>query len=201
MEISTIEVAGFASALKALRLPFKKEARSEFYTAQDGWQRDKGSGMICYGGGFSVCPEDLKLIQTLILRGDEHAKPLRGIMVWAEITAPIYFWWDLETYGVGRQRLFSESTMHEEGRSLRGRALQAVLNGISFGRPIRKIDCFSYQTLRRIVAQRHDHRKPEFHGFIEWVRTLPMAEELILVGLEDKMKVHEEMLRDYECEV
>ena len=38
--------------------------------------------------------------------------------------------------------------------------------------------------LRRIIAQRHNHRLPEWHTFIDWIRTLPFAEELILVGLE-----------------
>ena len=47
-----------------------------------------------------------------------------------------------------------------------------------------RVDTYSYQTLRRIVAQRHNHRLPEWHTFIDWVRTLPFAEELILVGLE-----------------
>ena len=46
-----------------------------------------------------------------------------------------------------------------------------------------RVDMFSYQTLRRIIAQRHNHRLPEWHHFIDWVKTLPLAEELIFVGL------------------
>ena len=46
------------------------------------------------------------------------------------------------------------------------------------------VDVYSYQTLRRIVEQRHNHRLPEWHTFIDWIKTLPLAEELILVGLE-----------------
>ena len=49
-----------------------------------------------------------------------------------------------------------------------------------------RVDMFSYQTLRRIVAQRHNHRLPEWHQFIDWIKTLPLAEELILDGLEIK---------------
>lgn len=45
------------------------------------------------------------------------------------------------------------------------------------------VDVYSYQTLRRIVAQRHNHRLPEWHQFIDWIKTLPLAEELIFVGL------------------
>ena len=47
-----------------------------------------------------------------------------------------------------------------------------------------RVDMFSYQTLRRIVSQRHNHRLPEWHQFIDWIKTLPLAEELIFVGLE-----------------
>ena len=46
-----------------------------------------------------------------------------------------------------------------------------------------RVDMFSYQTLRRIVAQRHNHRLPEWHQFIDWIKTLPFAQEFILDGL------------------
>ena len=195
MEIKTIEVAGFAAALRALRFPFKKDARSEVHTSFEGdtvcgWRRFQSSAFCV------IDDKDIELISTLISRGDEHAKPVRGIIAYAEITAPIYFWWDLETYGVGHQRLFSESTMNDEGKKLVGRKLQKALRAISFGRNIRKSDYFSYQTLRHIVIQRYNHRKPEFHEFIEWIKTLPYANELILVGLEDKLAIHDKMYQD-----
>lgn len=67
----------------------------------------------------------------------------------------------------------------------------------NFGQTDHKIDYFSYQTLRRIVSQRYNHRKPEFHEFIEWVKTLPYADELILLGLEEKLDVHNKMYNEY----
>ena len=71
------------------------------------------------------------------------------------------------------------------------------LNSISFGREVRKIDYFSYQTLRRIVRQRYNHRKAEWHFFINDIRLLPYANELILVGLEDELKIHDDWMKDY----
>ncbi len=50
-------------------------------------------------------------------------------------------------------------------------------------RMVKKIDYFSYPTLRRIVHQRHNHRLPEFHDFITWMHTLPLAEELIFADM------------------
>ena len=41
----------------------------------------------------------------------------------------------------------------------------------------------SYQSLRRVIKQRANHRLPEWHEFIAWVHTLPLADELIFVGL------------------
>lgn len=118
----------------------------------------------------------MKLLKSLIKRGDEHAKVLRGIIAYAEIQAPIYFWWDLETYIVGHQRLCSESTMNQECKGLTGEELQKVKGSIPFGREVTKIDYFSYQTLSRICKQRKNHRLPEFHQFIDWVHTLPLSE-------------------------
>ena len=177
MEIRTIEVGGFMSMFCSLRMPYGKHPRAkgmcDFYF---------DNGTMNYGALITPDDKDIELAQKLILRGDEHAKPLRGIIVWARITAPIYLWWELEQYVVGRQRLFSESTMNDECKSLQGEALQEARRAISFGRVISKVDCFSYQTLRRICAQRANHRLPEWHEFIDWVHTLPLAEELIFVG-------------------
>ena len=49
-------------------------------------------------------------------------------------------------------------------------------------------DAFSYQALRNIARQRWNHRLPEWHQFVDWVKTLPFAQELILDGLDIKEK-------------
>ena len=41
----------------------------------------------------------------------------------------------------------------------------------------------NYRQLKTIYGQRKNHRLPEWHQFIDWVHTLPLAEELIFVGL------------------
>ena len=194
MKIETIEIAGFAGALTALRLPFGKECRS---TANQvyGWYpmslygKETGDKKGDYKGFFTetyVVPDvrDLQLMTTLVKRGDEHAKVVRGIMVWARIKAPVYFTRELETYRAGRERLSSSSTMHQECQGLSGEELQRAKAELPMGTEQDFVDVFSYQTLRRIVAQRHNHRLPEWHQFIDWIKTLPLAEELIFVGIE-----------------
>ena len=191
MKIETIEIAGLAGALTALRLPFGKEVRSgivakntllwHINTDDKSWA---GNTYEIPGNHIGVDFKDLTLMQTLVKRGDEHAKVVRGIMVWAKITAPVYWWCEEETYRAGHERLASESTMHIDCRGLSGSELQEAKSAIPMGKELTKVDMFSYQALRKMVAQRHNHRLPEWHTFIDWVRTLPFAEELILVGLE-----------------
>ena len=194
MKIELLEISGMVSALKALRLPFNKEPMSEI----DHTLFARGSVFNQRNGiNFDLEGKDIALMQKLIISGDEHAKPLRGILAYLDITAPIDWWVEAETYEAGHQRLFSASTMNTEGRGLKGHLLREELNKISFGREVRKIDYFSYQTLRRIVRQRYNHRKAEWHYFIDAVRMLPYANELILVGLEDEMRIHDEWMDDY----
>lgn len=184
MEIKTLEIAGFYSALKALHLPYSKIEKS-FLTGETLPKKMTSSNcgyhnVIKYNEAvIAVADKDLTLLQALIKNGDEHAKVVRGINVWVEIKAPIYFWWDFETYIVGHQRLCSESTMNQECKGLTGEELQKVKGAIPFGREVTKIDMLSYQTIARICRQRKNHRLPEFHQFIDWAKTLPFAEELI----------------------
>ena len=200
MKIETIEVAGLAGALTALRLPFGKEVRSriehfcdtylditdmDVEKAEDTYEVTMtGHTRFTSNTHIAIEPKDLSLMTTLVKRGDEHAKVVRGIIVWAKITAPVYWWAEEETYRAGHERLASESTMHIDCKGLSGKELQEAKAAIPMGKELTKLDLFSYQTLRRVVSQRHNHRLPEWHTFIDWVRTLPFAEELILVGLE-----------------
>ena len=199
MKIETIEVAGFAGALTALRLPFGKEVRSKIenycethldFTDMDVEKMEdtyevtmKGLPKFTSNTYITIAPKDLTLMTTLVKRGDEHAKVVRGIMVWARITAPVYWWCEEETYRMGHERLASESTMHIDCRGLSGEDLVQAKSAIPMGKELTKVDMFSYQALRKMVAQRHNHRLPEWHEFVDWVRTLPLAEELIFVGL------------------
>ena len=202
MKIETIEIAGLAGALTALRLPFGKEVRSKIenycethldFTDMDVEQTEdtyevtmKGLPKFTSNTYITIAPKDLTLMQTLVKRGDEHAKVVRGINVWAKITAPVYFWAEAECYRAGHERLASESTMHIDCRGLTGQELQRAKAQIPMGKELTKVDMFSYQTLRRIVVQRHNHRLPEWHIFVDWIKTLPLSQELILDGLEIK---------------
>lgn len=57
-------------------------------------------------------PNDLELAQKLIIAGSEHYKFMRQIFVSVDITAPLYWWKEFDTYKVGTTAN-STSTMHK----------------------------------------------------------------------------------------
>lgn len=59
-----------------------------------------------------IGPKDMKLAQTLIKAGPEHRKFMRQIFVSVDITAPLYWWKEFDTYKVGTVAN-STSTMHK----------------------------------------------------------------------------------------
>lgn len=81
------------------------------------WLSDNGilSSNDNYEGLHDVAflgPNDLLLAQKLILAGNEHAKFMRQIFVSVDITAPLYWWKEFDTYKVGTVAN-STSTMHK----------------------------------------------------------------------------------------
>jgi hypothetical protein len=181
IKIKTLEIAGLGSVLQSLRLPFGKECRSfhDFNIEINETDRFKTSSFTY------VNEKDLHLLSTLVKRGDEHAKVLRGLVVYAEIDAPIWFYRELETYRIGRERLSSESTMHIDCKGLSGEELEKAKDAIPMGKIQKTVDMFSYQCLRRIYFQRRNHRLPMWHSFCRWIETLPYANELILCRYAD----------------
>jgi hypothetical protein len=184
LKINTIEIAGIASALYALRLPFGKDCRSNVWTDFN-YADDDGLLFAFTETKSTICDKDLTLMSTLVRRGDEHAKAIRGIIAYAEIEAPRFWWVEMDTYRIGSERLSSESTMHIQGRGMSTEELVKMKSELTEGTMQKRVQYFSYQALRRIYQQRRNHRLPHWHIFCDWIKTLPFANELILVGLDD----------------
>lgn len=92
IKIETLEVAGIHQAIHAMRNPF------------DSWNKSDTTN------GF-VGAADMELSKRLANAGAEHCKHLRMCIVWAEITAPLYWWKEFDTYRMGVEKV-SCSTMH-----------------------------------------------------------------------------------------
>jgi hypothetical protein len=201
--VKTLEIAGFASTLKAMRLPKKSGDKSDSYFEDsflNPWEIPEHR--IIYSSDdntynlIRIGKNDLQLLQNLIRSGEEHAKVMRGIEVWFEIDAPRYFHVELDTYRIGAERLSSESTMHNECKQLSGEELQQVKGELKESHMQKRIWKMSYQTLRRVYFQRKNHRLPEWYIFCEWIESLPMSKELITINpwYIDKINELEEKL-------
>lgn len=171
IEIKLIEMAGVVSALKALHLPMGKEPNS----LTDCFVGLNGDNALCGEWLADMSKHDTALLRKLIKAGDEHAKVVRGIVAYLDINAPRYWWQEFDTYYIGRQTLSSESTMHMQGKGLTEEQLVYMKARLTEGTMQRRIVMLSYQTLRRIHRQRHNHRLPEWRQFCDFILTLPLS--------------------------
>lgn len=93
MQFNKTDVWGFSGAIRGMR------------NAMNSW--DRSDSLLDMIG-----EEDMKLAKKLISAGSSHRKFLRQIFVSVDITAPIYWWKEADTYKVGTTAN-STSTMHK----------------------------------------------------------------------------------------
>lgn len=109
MKIETIEVAGFRPALHGMRNPMNSWDKSDtvYHTTEEHYPNEPFHTTI----DFLLGENDADLSRRLQNAGPEHCKHLRMIMVWADITAPLYWWKQFDCYRFGVEKV-STSTMH-----------------------------------------------------------------------------------------
>lgn len=103
MKFENTEIWGFEHSLRGMRNPKNSWNRSDSY--QSDFTNDGKNGYV-------MGENDMKLAQTLIKAGNEHRKFMRQIFVSVDITAPLYWWKEFDTYKVGTVAN-STSTMHK----------------------------------------------------------------------------------------
>lgn len=102
-------IAGFEPAFRGMRNPMNSWAKSD---SKHVWPGDIYGEDRITGCHFLIGERDMELAQNLIRGGSEHRKFLRQIQVWVDITAPLYWWKEFDTYKVG-VTANSTSTMHK----------------------------------------------------------------------------------------
>lgn len=120
MKFENTEVFNFKGALRGMRNPKNSWDRSDSrFDDGDCYLPTQSSCDDCKlfdGWGKPCVPligaNDMKLAQALIKGGSEHRKFLRQIFVSVDITAPLYWWKEFDTYKVGTVAN-STSTMHK----------------------------------------------------------------------------------------
>lgn len=103
IKIENFEVVGWENAIRGMRNPLNSWNKSD-----SGWHPME----VADGIGWLIGENDLDLMKRLINAGTDHRKFMRMIVVYADITAPLYWWKEADTYKVGTVRN-SCSTMHK----------------------------------------------------------------------------------------
>ena len=96
MKFENTEVWGFEHALRGMRNPKNSWNKSDSY-----YEYDNQKDCVTKDANFVIGENDMKLAQTLIKAGSEHRKFMRQIFVSVDITAPLYWWAEYDTYKVG----------------------------------------------------------------------------------------------------
>ena len=150
-----------------------------------------------------------KICEKCARRGNGEDKFLRMIQIWADVTAPRFWWAEFDTYKVGTVAL-SESTMHTLGKRPLAQedfdgGLPIVLLDLLNARTCtpcytieakkellpesflqRRIVNFNYAVFANMIRQRRNHRLPQWHYFLNKVYyTLPIQEFLPLLTVEE----------------
>lgn len=122
IKIENFEVLGWEHAIRGMRNPMNSWEKSDsVFIDEDGdWYTITGdSGPFKNVGEFStdgqqvhIGPNDLDLMKRLRNAGTDHRKFMRMITVYLDITAPLYWWKEFDTYKVGTVAN-SCSTMHK----------------------------------------------------------------------------------------
>ena len=115
MKFSNTSVMNFENAFRGLRNPKNSWDRSDsgkLYWDGTWYHEELKNYFTEYGVNFYIGENDMKLAQSLIKAGNEHRKFMRQIFVSVDITAPLYWWKEFDTYKVGTVAN-STSTMHK----------------------------------------------------------------------------------------
>lgn len=109
LKIENIEVIGWEAAIRGMRNPMNSWEKSDSKISKcicEQWPHDIKKSVDEIG------PNDLDLMTRLRNAGTDHRKFMRMITVYLDITAPLYWWKEFDTYKVGTVAN-SCSTMHK----------------------------------------------------------------------------------------
>ena len=152
IKVENIDVFNFEGAIRGMRNPMNSWDKSDSYHETF--------------GHYIIGKNDLNLMRTLYNAGSEHRKYLRQIFASMDITAPLYWWKEFDTYKIGTTA-DSCSTMHK-------------IHAKEF-----ELDDFS-----------HEHLKPYAeHCLIETIKVLNDYRMAYHVALDDKKEAWWNMIQ------
>lgn len=115
IKIEHVETLGWDAAIRGMRNPMNSWEKSDSCTKGSCWCNEFCGEPIANcdkESGLYLGPNDLDLMKRLCNAGTDHRKFMRMITVYMDITAPLYWWKEFDTYKVGTVAN-SCSTMHK----------------------------------------------------------------------------------------
>ena len=121
IKIENNEVFGWETAIRGMRNPMNSWDKSDSFQCDVVGCRSEDCPAYIIEDGFISCSQegtyiigenDFALMKRLVKSGSDHSKFMRMINVTMDITAPLYWWKEYDTYKVGTARN-SCSTMHK----------------------------------------------------------------------------------------
>ena len=118
IKTENVEVWGFKHAIRGMRNPMNSHviSDSDYCTAMNCFncifERNTPECNEIAANDYAIGKNDMDLMQRLYKAGTEHRKYLRQIFVSTDITAPLYWWKEFDTYKIGTVSN-SCSTMHK----------------------------------------------------------------------------------------
>lgn len=107
LKIENFEVLGWEHAIRGMRNP-----KNSWEKSDSRWEPQFDTVQGPVAGEFVIGPNDYTLMKNLRNAGTDHRKFMRMITVYLDITAPLYWWKEFDTYRVGVEKN-SCSTMHK----------------------------------------------------------------------------------------
>ena len=105
LKLEHTDVIGWEAAIRGMRNPMNSWEKSDSERKYESWHDMSG-------GYFNIGPNDHDLMTRLRNAGTDHRKFMRMIAVYVDITAPLYWWKEFDTYKIGTVAN-SCSTMHK----------------------------------------------------------------------------------------
>lgn len=106
IKLENTEIIGWETAIRGMRNPMNSWGKSDSYE----YSMTDENGVTTVG--YEIGPNDLDLMKRLRNAGTDHRKFMRFLTVYVDITAPLYWWKEFDTYKVGTVAN-SCSTMHK----------------------------------------------------------------------------------------
>lgn len=187
IKIENVEIMGWEHVIRGMRNSMNSWVKSDSGICKGG---DDGIGCRncaaydcehTYDHSWQLGKADHELMMRLATGGPTHAKYRRMITVYMDITAPLYWWKEFDTYRVGVTpnptdiEMNSCSTMHKVAKDIWWQMIQLLPSSYNQKRTI----MLNYEVLAGIHPMRKNHKLDEWVEFCKWIESLPYSEIII----------------------